>query len=597
MPSLLYYLRRAGEQSFRETLNQARSLVSVRVRTALQPAYDRIFHRELSTEELLRRAGFASAREMTSHLKSRPWPAIPLERGRSETALTVRTAKMPWHSDTKTGYTWDRVHYRRVPLSPAPGVDIKVPWEMSRCHNLVALGLDYRQCGDDRYAREVVAQLTDWIKENPVPYGVNWVSPMEAGIRAVNWCWAFELVRRSEVVRESFVVEFLKSLHTHATFIRSNLEYREAWIGGRRMRLNSNHYLCDLAGLLSIGLLFPELELQEYSEFAARELEIELFEQTTPDGVDYEHSTAYHSFVREIFEYAFSLAARPSVAARLEKMREFIAAFLHSGGSLTQFGDNDSSRLLPAFVTRQVEPAAHSRGFSESGFYSMRGIKSEVMVSAARVGMRGLGSHSNNDLLSFEYWYEGLAWIVDPGTFAYLGNVEARNWFRSTAAHNSVRIDREEQRRFHREAIFQMVDEADVNVLLWDVTDDRDLLSVEHTGYTRLKNPVTHHRRFEFEKKRGTLTILDSFRGSGEHLFEWFFQIHPDVNADRSGNDIVLSRESHRVRLILGIPDCELTFVPGWYSPRYGVRLPATTVVARKTATALASARIVIEPC
>ncbi len=596
MPSLLYYLRRAGEQSFRETLNQARSLASTRIAAVLLPAYDKVFSADLTVEELLHRAGASTLSGLTGRLKAREWPRLPLLLPNAPAAAEgLIGVRMDWHADPKSGYRWDkRLHSARIPIDPGTGVDIKGPWELSRCHDLVTLGLAYRETEDERFSNEVIARILDWIEENPFRRGVNWVSPMEAGIRAVNWCWAFALVRTSSAVNEAFAGAFLKSLHTHATYVRSNLEFRQAWKEGRKVRLNSNHYLCDLAGLLSIGMLFPELALEEHASFAARELKVELMEQITADGADYEHSTAYHRFVLEIFEYAFRLLSEPA-PERLQRMRAFAAASTHPDGTLAQIGDNDGGRLLPPFPLK-IEPGRHTAVFPHAGFYSMRGRNSHVFISASRVGMRGLGSHSHNDVLSFEY-FAGRAWIVDPGTYLYLSDTEARNWFRSTAAHNTVRVDREEIRPFHREAVFQMVDRADIRVSQWETTGPADVFEAEHTGYSHLSKPVVHRRRFEFAKAAAQLTIQDALTGKGTHEFEWFFHVHPDVDVEQTDGDFILSHGGDRVRLRIECPGAEMMATPGWFSPAYGVRVPSTMVAARVSSTPPIHTRIIIEPC
>ncbi|GAH50185.1 unnamed protein product, partial [marine sediment metagenome] len=46
-----------------------------------------------------------------------------------------------WHLDFKSGYVWDRnTWYKKIKTGHLPGVDIKVPWELSRFHHLTTLG-------------------------------------------------------------------------------------------------------------------------------------------------------------------------------------------------------------------------------------------------------------------------------------------------------------------------------------------------------------------------------------------------------------------------------------------------------------------------
>ena len=595
MPSLLYYLRRAGEQPLRETLNQAQSLFSDRARMILQPRLDRMLRRPVSAGEILVRCGFGTSQDMAAHFKSRKAPEFPQSILDSiEADMTLPCAvDLPWHTDTKSGYTWDTTcHYRRIPLRPRPGVDIKVPWDFSRSHHIVSVAAAYRDTSDEKYAVETVRRINSWIAENPYRYGVNWVNAMEAGIRAVNWIAAFFLIRRSRAADEDFVQSFITSLFHHAVFIRDNLEYRECWIDGARRRLNSNHYLCDLLGMLYIATLFPELRLGHLARFAGEELKIELLDQTTKDGVDWEHSTCYHRFVLDILKAALLLDG--SQNTRVDDMEGFAAACLHPDGSMPQIGDNDGGRLFPVPVI-SLQPETRSRGFERPGFYSMRGIDTHVLVAAAEVGMNGFGSHSHNDTLSFEYWHGGRAWIVDPGTHVYLSDPESRNWFRSTEAHNTVRVDVQEINRFHPEAIFQMVADAKVKAHEWQDDGDHNILDVEHSGYERLNPAVRHRRIFKFLKGSGELIIRDVLDGAGDHLFEWFFQLHPEVSIFQDAPSTLTLRSGERkLRLVAKIP---LSIHSGWYSAGYGQRQPTNRIVASHRAAAPFDTVTVIEPC
>ena len=76
------------------------------------------------------------------------------------------------------------------------------------------------------------------------------------------------------------------------------------------------------------------------------------------------------------------------------------------------------------------------------------------------MGTNGFGNHKHNDLLSFEFHDRGRPLIVDPGSFVYTSNPDARNRFRSTRAHNTVVVDGEEQNEFKAEWLFRMFEKA-----------------------------------------------------------------------------------------------------------------------------------------
>jgi Heparinase II/III-like protein/Heparinase II/III N-terminus len=657
MLTLSYYVQRVRELGLREASHQARDIFTQGTSRALTRICDRYFRSDPSEREILNLCGFSSPVEVLSHFRTRKTPAFfiaddfnsilrdfgaqfPSQReailgeadrlmqhqvdllgsGRIDLEAFKKKSNaagyLPWHFDFKSAFGWNRsVYYRDIRYGNQPGVDVKVPWELSRFHHLIPLGQAYRLSSDERYAKEAMTQIADWIDENPVRYGVNWSSTMDVGIRAVNWIWALYFLKDSPSIGPGSLLKVLTSLYAHARYIRSNLEYREAWIGGSMRRLNSNHYLSNLIGLLYISVLFPEFRLDDDRRFSASELEIELFEETLPDGTDYEHSTSYHRLVFEIFLSGFfllELNGQPMSGAvweRLERMAQFVGDYMRVDGTAPQIGDSDDGRLHPlsvrdhndhrylCFIEGTHDPEYYwwfggkpplrlkarqsSQAYAGSGFYVMRAHLAHVFISAATVGMHGLGSHSHNDQLSFEYSTSAGPWIVDPGSYIYTPDPAARNLFRSTAYHNTVCIDGLEINPIPEGQLFQLSDQARVNVFEWTVGAPRDVLDVEHTGYLRLNDPVCHRRRFELERTSGTLLIQDSFEGRGTHTLEWFFHVAPSIQIRRGASSFVLEKGNSTLEIEFRGSSIKGEIVSGWYSPSYGVRQSASIVVLR----------------
>src|SRR5581483_9903408 len=107
---------------------------------------------------------------------------------------------------------------------------------------------------------------------------------------------------------------------------------------------------------LYISVVFPEFRLDDDRRFSESELEIELFEETMPDGTDYEHSTSYHRLVFEMFLSGFlllELNGSPLTARvrdRLSRMAQFVADYLRPDGTAPQIGDSDDGRLHPLSI-------------------------------------------------------------------------------------------------------------------------------------------------------------------------------------------------------------------------------------------------------
>lgn len=254
-----------------------------------------------------------------------------------------------WQTDFKTGHKWPVEYHTRIKLtSKEGGFDVKVPWELSRFHHALRLGQAYLYTQDEKYAREIVSQITAWIKANPYEFGVNWSVAMEVAIRAVNWVWAYYLIIESKALTTDFLALWLTSLRQHGEFIFKNLE--DGWP-------RTNHLIADLTGLAHLGILFPEFpEAEKWQKTALTRLWEELDRQVYPDGVDYEASTAYHRLVTEMVLSVVALCVinhveiPPTAEARLKTMLDVILAYTAPDGLAPQIGDADDGRLLPLSV-------------------------------------------------------------------------------------------------------------------------------------------------------------------------------------------------------------------------------------------------------
>src|SRR6185369_4429515 len=106
----------------------------------------------------------------------------------------------------------------------------------------------------------------------------------------------------------------------------------------------------------------------------------------------------------------------------------------------------DGLARFDAITAEPPSPTAHA--FAESGYFVMRDSwTKEADYALIDCGLHGVQScgHAHADQLSFEYAAQGMTWLVDPGTFTYTGDAGLRDWFRSTAAHNTVTVDGEPQ--------------------------------------------------------------------------------------------------------------------------------------------------------
>jgi hypothetical protein len=541
--------------------------------------------------------------------------------------------RLPWHEDFKTGRRWPLAYCHDIDYDDfGRPSDVKVPWELSRCQHFAILGQAFVLTGDERFAQEFVAEVTDWVEANPWARGVNWACTMDVALRAVSWIWGFYFFAGSGACESpAFRSLLLRALVLHGEFVAANLELAD---------LNGNHYLIDGVGLVFLGLFFRGTRmgarwLRTGTAIVIGELPVQVHE----DGVDFEQSTAYHRVVLEGFLTSVLLLRRHGTAVptaawrRIERMHEFVAAYTKPTGRAALIGDADDARiqrmglqpvtdhryllstaavvfdradfkqaagrfweesfwLLGPDAARAFEriplppPGLPSVAFPAGGFYVLRGEGAHLILDCGEVGMRGRGGHGHNDVLSFELVLRGVNLVTDCGAYVYTTSPEWRNRFRSTAFHNTLEIDDEELNPFTGpHDLWQLRYEAVPTPVTWRPGPGADYVRGGHRGYARLAPPVIHHREVLLQKAGAWAVVRDVLDGAGVHRLVWRFHLDPGVRGEAVGPDVRLSTDGGTFWL-LGPADgggLELGLEPGWVSPRYGVKHPTSVIVARVT--------------
>ncbi len=541
---------------------------------------------------------------------------------------------IPWRCDFKSGHDWRLQHFTRLKLVDLDaGFDVKIPWELSRFHHAVTLGQCYALTGDSRYVTEFIGQLQNWWVENPYEFGPNWANAMEVSIRAVNFMWAFELMRTATEQENEFTLLFLGSLLQHGRYIARNLE--AGWPG-------SNHFIADLCGLIWLGIYMrPVPEAQRWLQLGLSLLARELHTQIYPDGADYEASSSYHLFVTEMLVWTcvycqFNKIDLPTIVReRVSGMLSVIAGLLRSDGEIPLFGDCDSGRWLAlesdtdnlrtgqdargllavgavffdlddwltpvarpklqgarceaalwafdehaaAFFKQLPQGECQSAAFPHAGWYVMRAGEVCMAINASENGAAGWGLHAHNDALSFELVVGQRAFIVDPGSYAYTGDYRARNAFRATSAHNTVQVDSHEMNRIPERDLFRLSDDASVRVCRWSSDRFNSCLDAEYISRASGRKMLYHRRKFEFfhEDRYWLLTDSAGYADAGKpsELRAYFHFAALPVELDGLTARTVCADGINLAIFPLSdgtraVARAELQ--PGWISPRYGVR-------------------------
>jgi len=497
--------------------------------------------------------------------------------------------KINWHQDFKSGKTWPLNLATEIPYEFSTSNDIKVPWDLSRGLQFPTLGQAYLLTNNSKYAHEFEAQITDWIKSNPLHFGVNWKCTMDVAIRACNWTFGWQFFKNSPNITEKFKTLFYNSLHQHGEFIIHNLE---------TFPFTSNHYLSDIVGLVYLGIMFPQFKAsKKWRKKGIKALEEEMKKQVYKDGADFEASISYHRLATELFAYSAILCKLNNHKLsftfwqQLEKMFNYTLNYTKPNNLAPMIGDFDDGRLhilsnfsnwnkrdhtyllsianilfpnetqyssftkqphetilltqnISETSSQQQSTNLKSIAFPNTGTYSLRSKKTHIFINAGPNGQNKNGGHSHNDTFSFEINKEKKDFIIDTGSFIYTPDLKARDHFRSTKMHNTLCIDNTEINPIDPKQPFYLKEAAHPKVLTWKTTKEKDILKAQHTSYHRLDDPITHQRTFSFEKATSHLEITDTLIGNGPHTLEWNFHFTPETNLKLNSNKLTATQKN-----------------------------------------------------
>ena len=511
----------------------------------------------------------------------------------------VELNPIKWSTDFIHGYEWKKgTYYRKyTQVDLSNNADVKVPREISRCHHLLRLALAYRFTSEEKYARTVIEHITDWIEENPLMYSINWGCAMDVGIRAVNWMWALSLIHGYKA-SHSCLGRIKKSLYQHGWFIYHNLE-------GSNLGYNNNHYFSDIVGLLHIALLFKsDKDAGNWLGFAIKTFFRETRLQVLPSGMSYEGSTNYNRLVLELVMTSVILMKRngidapPDVLYRLESMFDFLLKLTMPDGTMPIVGDQDNGRLLPfgiedlndhryllsvgAMLFNRGDFKRESTGYNiysallagkkdefnrvtehdylkrsellrDAGFALMRKDDNYLLFNVDNQGMyrdSGTGmSHTHCDWFSFVLCAKGVPFIIDPGSYVYSSDADARNLFRSTKMHNTVVVDGNNQVDFNEKLLWDMKRKATPVINLWVNNEKEDIIDCTHDGYKWLGEKIIHNRNLRFDKYSESWDIQDIVIGAENHQIASYFHLDPRIRVTLSGKCATL--ESNGVKLFM----------------------------------------------
>lgn len=545
-----------------------------------------------------------------------------------------------WRRDPESGI--------RLPLTFGKDIDyrdsslvgnIKCVWELGRHHHLIPVAVAYAVTGDTRYRKAVGAQIDGWIRDNPYGLGIHWCSSLELALRLISWSVVHSLIALRDGPVGLFgavanAEQLGLSIYRQTRFIRNHLSLFSS---------ANNHLIGELTGLWTACSVFDlGEEGARWTGLARALIEREADLQVHEDGVDKEQAIYYHLWVLEYFLFAWLVGERTgsSFSSKFRGHIEAMAAFLRDvtprGGQPPQVGDSDDgfvTRYDPAWpqtpyddVLAAVAATIEGRGFQHGsklpqkafwyslmqgrlpmerngaegraaaqvqypriyrsgGYVVLGGGPLHVVFDAGPLGYTSIAAHGHADALSLCLAVDGEWWLVDPGTYAYHNEHGWREYFRGTAAHNTIEVDGTNQSEIGGPFLWNRHARARLIHAGTD-EDGGQWAGGEHDGYEWCG--VKHTRQIEISRQADAVTVSDLVEGSGCHAMALHYHFAPDIELvpgrEPSSWQAIKSGSGRRVLItvdgvwrwdaVRGSENPRL----GWFSPALGVKVPAYTL-------------------
>lgn len=357
-------------------------------------------------------------------------------------------------------------------------------------------------------ARRVVL---DWIgKCGCRDRGIGW-DPYPTSLRLINWCaFFFGRFRNDTESDRAFCRTLWGSLYTQCGWLSRHVE----------THLLGNHYLENAAALAFVGACFRAEHSRKWLNRGMRILAGEIREQILPDGVHFELSPMYHGRILYVLAVLMEAEVEELTALLVEPARRMVRALgqlCHPDGKIALLSDSaqgvyhEPERLLTYCARRLPAPAAErdrSGGFRlpSSGYYGWRDSSGAyVIADFGRIGPDYIPGHGHADLFNFELSLNGHRVVTDSGVHDYEDSA-TRRYCRSTAAHNTVEIDGQDQCELW--GAFRVAGRGYPRDVAWRCDEKGFTLSGWHDGYRRLPGKPTHSRQMQWSTAGG-LTVHD----------------------------------------------------------------------------------------
>ncbi|SLM28706.1 Heparinase II/III family protein [Desulfamplus magnetovallimortis] len=557
--------------------------------------------------------------------------------------IAFPSSMVNWSTDPVTGKSWPLTFWGNIDYRNKTLGGVKFVWEYNRLYFLFSLSIAYHVTGEKKYADKIFWLLKSWLKGNPYPTRVNWTSGIEAGVRLANLVWALSFLKEYPFSNDdlkainTFVWWHAIRLHRYPSLYSSaNNHLLAEGFGLFLAGLYFPHLQgADIWFKEGKNILEAEVTRQILPDGGSFEF------STTYLSFVFDFFLLFKRAC-DTCEVQYD----PALDQRLAKSCEFIHTLLDSSGNLPNIGDQDSAVLVdfgmsnmenftsilntgailfdrPEWHTgkpdlktclltgksydEQLTTKSKTTSLNSPSPFMERGLGGEVKAihhhlsalsvirdevngkeivftgNAMPLGMPPLCGHGHLDALSFTLSVDGLEIFVDPGTYLYHNSEPWRSYFRSTAAHNTIRINQMDLSP--QTGYFMYGKPYRITEHTLETQEDRVIWSAAHDAYAKRKPHASVRRQVTWVPDKQTFTIEDSIHSSEKVLVERFFHFHPECDVVPQDGSIVIQRggvvikmgwegDKEDVEIFKGSKEP----LAGWFSPAFNQLMECVTV-------------------
>ncbi|MDX2245495.1 MAG: alginate lyase family protein [Bacteroidia bacterium] len=551
-----------------------------------------------------------------------------------------------WHKDIRTQGVFPRIFCRNVNTRSDENGIAKYVWEPNRHQFLTRLAMQYKTTGNRKYLKLFQTILESWIVENPYLIGVNWYSNIEVNVRLITWFLCWEILDVNSLMEQdasfdAFVkTRWIPSIYLHCKYSH---DFPSKFTSA------NNHRISEGVGLFIASAYWKFPESPKWNREAKKVVETELIKQHAASGVNREETSEYIQFITDFFLIALVVGEKTSNKLSdasykmFRLMLEYIYNLMDVNGKINHYGDGDDGRtfileedkehfnnfssLLSSGTILYGDAAfkARSNGFDlknqvlfgaegEQKFDSVKDVLQirtskfyredghfifrkeepgdrEIMLhfDVAPLGYLGIAAHGHADVLSFYMGVDGKFIFIDPGTYSYHTDMDWRNYFISTLAHNTICVDGKNQA--FRGGPTMWTDHYIPKVVEVKETSAVESVTGSHNGYE--SSGVKHTRRIDFDRKRNLFLITDSIEitDQKEHLIQIPFHLHPEVQIEDLGENrfLLVSDGARNVQMTVDkkLAPAQISGqshpILGWYSPAFYKKSPCPVIFSELT--------------